>query len=222
MNGGAHLLPAHVFAGRQLTEQPKICLNFEEADYGALSTAGSHLSCVAPTVTLCRHDDSCLTADRCLLPRLCAGWSCGSQSGGSCEQRCHGGCCCGEWRRGGGGGGRGGGGGVGPRAWRLLCTVLLSYYDRLPGVRQSAPRCSSRLVFAVLGPSHDRSTGCREQVKSGDKRGNFGPRSNDESLNALRDIDDYEVYFSFGLSSRTAMDKDAYTEVRRVFPSSPQ
>ena len=32
-------------------------------------------------------------------------------------------------------------------------------------------------------------------------------------MNALRDIDDWEMYFAFGLSSRSgAADKDAYTE----------
>lgn len=42
--------------------------------------------------------------------------------------------------------------------------------------------------------------------------GDFGPRAEAASLGKLRDIDDYEVYFAFSMSSRTADDVSGYDE----------
>lgn len=50
-------------------------------------------------------------------------------------------------------------------------------------------------------------------IPAGQKHGgDFGPRAEAASLGKLRDIDDYEVYFAFSMSSRIADDVGAYDE----------
>lgn len=52
---------------------------------------------------------------------------------------------------------------------------------------------------------------CR--IPAGEKHGgNFGTRVSNAALAKLRDIDDYEVYFAFSMSSRTADDIGGWTE----------
>ena len=53
------------------------------------------------------------------------------------------------------------------------------------------------------------------RIPAGEKfAGDFGPRAGSD-LCPIRDIDDYEVYFSFAMSSRTAEDIAGYDEVSR-------